>query len=126
MYIVKEYSIGEKIGYFQLDHAMNNDTAVAAMDFILKNEFREKVNTIKPAERRLRCFEHTLNLATRHLLFREDAEALDVDDNSGEKAKEEFLKEFEKWRKTGAIGKLHNFEVFVKRSPQRQHTFRSI
>jgi len=124
--VVKEYGIGEKIGYFQLDNATNNDTAVAAMDSVLKNEFGEKVNMIKPAERRLRCFGHILNLAARHLLFGEDAEALDVDDDSGEKAEEEFSNEFSKWRKTGAIGKLRNFEVFVKRSPQRQHTFRSI
>ena len=69
--LVKEYSIGEKIGYFQLDNATNNDTAVAAMDSILENEFGENVSTIKLAERRLCCFGHILNLAARHLLFSE-------------------------------------------------------
>jgi hypothetical protein len=60
------------------------------------------------------------------LLFREDAEALDVNDNADKKTEDEFVKDFENWRKKGAIGKLRNFEVWLKQSPQRQHTFRSI
>src|SRR5579859_3532393 len=48
--VVKEYGISEKIGYFLLDNAMNNNTVVTAMDSLLADEFREKVNTIKPAE----------------------------------------------------------------------------
>ena len=60
---------------------------------------------------------HILTLAARHLLFGEDAEALDVNDNSGEKVEEEFSKEFEKWRKTGAIGKSRNFEVLSNNLP---------
>ena len=34
--------------------------------------------------------------------------------------------EFQQWRKRGSVGKLRNFEVFVKRSPQRQQVFRFI
>jgi hypothetical protein len=45
----------EKLGYFVLDNASNNDTAVAALartfDFI-------------PLHRRLRCGPHTLNLVS--------------------------------------------------------------
>jgi len=40
--VVKEYGIGEKIGYFQLDNATNNDTVVAAMDSILRMNSEKK------------------------------------------------------------------------------------
>ena len=76
----------------------------------------------------MRCFGHILNLAANHLLFSEDVEALDIEDKADEKTEQEFVKDFEKWRKQSAIasGKLRNFEVFVKQSPQCQQTFWSI
>jgi len=47
----------------------------------------------------LRCFGHILNLAANHLLFSEDVEALDIEDKADEKTEQEFVKDFEKWRK---------------------------
>jgi hypothetical protein len=48
------------LGYFVLDNASNNDTAVAALG--LKYSFL-------PAHRRLRCSAHTINLVGQQVIF---------------------------------------------------------
>jgi hypothetical protein len=51
---LNNYSITrEKLGYFVLDNATNNNTAVAAIAL---------VHNFKPEHRRLQCAPHTLNL----------------------------------------------------------------
>jgi hypothetical protein len=79
---------------------------------------------ITPEERRLRCFGHCINLGAKALIFGHDIEALESESkNIGDAAEEA---EFLRWRKAGAIGKLHNLVNFIKRSSQRQDTFRKI
>ena len=56
----------EKLGYFVLDNATNNDTAVEAM----ADEFG-----FNPRHRRLRCACHVLNLGAQRVIFGKDKEA---------------------------------------------------
>jgi hypothetical protein len=57
--VVGEYRIGSRIGYFMLDNASSNDTAV---DLILKTLY-PKMTEKQRKRRRLRCLGHVVNLA---------------------------------------------------------------
>ena len=98
-----------KLGYFVLDNASNNDTAVAALarsfDFI-------------PSHRRLRCGPHTLNLVGKMIIFGRDKGA--YDNASGNLDDEEkFLQE---WRKDGPLGTLIAIINYIK-TPQQYDLF---
>jgi hypothetical protein len=55
-----------KLGYFVLDNAASNDTAVAAF---------ARMNGFDPTTRRLRCGSHTLNLVGQAIMFGKDKDA---------------------------------------------------
>jgi hypothetical protein len=66
--VIEAYQIQDKIGYFTLDNAENNDTAMeiigAELGFVGKS-------------RRGRCFGHTLNLSAKSILFGHKADAFE-------------------------------------------------
>ncbi|KJZ71327.1 hypothetical protein HIM_09263 [Hirsutella minnesotensis 3608] len=66
--VIEAYGIQDKIGYFTLDNAENNDTAMeiigAELGFIGRT-------------RRGRCFGHTLNLSAKSILFGHKADAFE-------------------------------------------------
>jgi hypothetical protein len=67
--ILESYEISEeKIGYFTLDNAQNNDTAMDTIGERFK--FHGK-------ERRGRCFGHVINLVVKAILFGKDADAFE-------------------------------------------------
>jgi hypothetical protein len=98
-----------KLGYFVLDNASNNDTAVAALahsfDFI-------------PSHRRLHCGPHTLNLVGQMIIFGRDKS---VYNNAGGNLddEEKFLQE---WRKDGPLGTLIAIINYIK-TPQQYNLF---
>ncbi|KAI0570822.1 hypothetical protein Alg130_11087, partial [Pyrenophora tritici-repentis] len=57
-----------KLGYFILDNAANNDTAIAVV---------AEIYDFLPAHRRLRCGPHTLNLIGQTLLWSNNQQAYD-------------------------------------------------
>ena len=59
--VIEDFDIASKLGFFVLDNALNNDTAMEAIGARFG---------FKPKERRLRCAGYIINLITRHLLFR--------------------------------------------------------
>jgi hypothetical protein len=62
--VIKDFGIDKtRLGYFVLDKASNNDTAMRA----IAREF-----DFDATERRLRCAGHIINLIARHLLFGQD------------------------------------------------------
>ncbi|KAF7567738.1 hypothetical protein PtrM4_143290 [Pyrenophora tritici-repentis] len=64
---LQEYSIGsDKLGYFVLDNAANNDTAVSSL---------AHAYDFNAAHRRLRCGPHTLNLIGQAIIFGSNQEA---------------------------------------------------
>ena len=97
-----------RLGYFVLDNARNNHTAVAALGI----EFN-----FDPEQRRLRCLGHIINLAVKQLIFGASANAMETEDDADLdfSAASDDLK---KWRKKGPIGRLHNFVGAFIISPQ--------
>jgi hypothetical protein len=59
----------DTLGYFVLNNASNNNTAIAAV----AREF----SNFEAIERRLRCSPHTINLIRQALLFSKDKDAYD-------------------------------------------------
>lgn len=97
------------IGYFTLDNATNNDTAVATLgtiySFCVKN-------------RRLRCAPHSLNLVGQTVIFGSDKDAFD-NDASQRDLEEKYLRE---WREKGPIGVLVDLVHSVS-TPQQHDLF---
>jgi hypothetical protein len=119
--VIQEYDLVDKIGYFVLDNAANNDEAV---DIILY----DLCDNWTPAERlsrRLRCLGHVLNLAAKAFLYGKDHEAFQLDHNAARDTTD-LARELLLWRRRGPVGKLHNIIMFIRRSPQRIYAFRSI
>ena len=123
--VVDEYNIGAKVGYFMMDNASNNDTAMQELQSLLISRYGEGSVTITSDERRLRCFGHILNLAAKTLLFSADERAFKADINNYPDEKEEEA-ELNKWRKLGPVGTAHNFVMFIYGSSQRRKEFRKI
>jgi hypothetical protein len=102
--VIKSYQIQDKIGYFTLDNAKNNDTAME----IIGGELG-----FVGARRRGRCFGHILNLSAKASLFGHDADAFERRISGAEPlSKGEHLI----WRKKGPAGKLHDLVVAIHRS----------
>jgi hypothetical protein len=68
--IITEFNISDKLGYFILDNALNNDTCIQA----LGEEFG-----FNWKQRRLRCAGHILNLVARSILYGKNPNALEVE-----------------------------------------------
>ena len=111
--ILGEFGLQERIGFFVLDNARNNDTAMEA----LADEFGFEMK-----QRRLRCAGHIITLVARQILFGEDADAFEIEASV---AKDE-LSDFLTWRKMGPIGKLHNVVRYIRESDQRKKRFERI
>jgi len=89
-----------QLGYFTVDNASNNDTALAELAAL------KGLEDVDAPKIRIRCFGHIINLVTRALLYpREEhlPEDIDVDD-------------FDGWKKFGPVGRLHNLVVWIHRS----------
>lgn len=113
--ILESYEIpDEKIGYFTLDNAPNNDTAMDAIG--------ERF-TFCSRGRRGRCFGHVINLVVKAILFGKDADAFESCSRQGDVS---ATTEHELWRKKGPVGKLHNLVVAIHRSDVLTALLRSI
>lgn len=112
--VIESYQIQHKIGYFTLDNAKNNDTAMeiigAELGFV-------------GSRRRWRCFGHILNISAKAILFGHDADAFERRVSGGEPLTEA---EHLIWRKKGPAGKLHNLVVAIHRSDLLTGMLRSI
>ena len=96
--VIKDFGIGDQLGYFMLDNASNNNTAIKA----IAEAFR-----FDPIERRLRCSGHIINLIARHLLFRFDPDLFEAE----EALPKDLKAQLKKWRKQGPISKAHNLLI---------------
>ncbi|OBS16090.1 hypothetical protein FPOA_27760 [Fusarium poae] len=112
--ILTAYQITEKIGYFTLDNAENNDTAMGAIG-------RELGFT--GASRRGRCFGHTVNLSAKALLFGKNASAFE-EQLSGASVLPEA--DWESWRSKGPVRKLHNLVYDIFRSNRLMYLLRDL
>ena len=112
--LIDEYGLAQKVGYFTLDNADNNDTAMRAIG--------NTYNFDGPS-RRGRCFGHILNLSAKALLFGKDSEAFE-EQLSGAEALSQA--EWDLWRRRGPVGKLHNIVVDIHRSDRLTNLLRDI
>jgi hypothetical protein len=95
--VIYDYEIHEKVGYFTVDNATNNDAALKIIGEQLGFRWEE---------RRVRCFGHIINLVVKAMLFGSDADSFEQEVSTGLLTSQ---REHEKWRQKGPIGKLHNF-----------------
>ncbi|OWT42252.1 restless-like transposase [Pochonia chlamydosporia 170] len=114
LYTIEAFGIEENIGYFTLDNAENNDTALEAIG---------KKLGFNGARRRGRCFGHIVNLSAKALLFGKDTDAFE-EQLSGAEALSEA--EYELWRQKGPVGKLHNFVVDINRSDRLTYLLKEL
>ncbi|KAM0742766.1 hypothetical protein ACQRIT_002943 [Beauveria bassiana] len=112
--VIDQYAIRDKVGYFTLDNAENNDTA---MDEIGKDlGFDGRM-------RRGRCFGHILNLSAKALLFGKNLGAFETE-LTGEALLAEA--EYELWQKRGPVGKIHNIVAEIHRSDRLTYMLRGL
>ncbi|KAG9387065.1 Dimer-Tnp-hAT domain containing protein [Pyrenophora tritici-repentis] len=96
---LQEYSIGsDKLGYFVLDNAANNDTAVSSL---------AHAYDFNAAHRRLRCGPHTLNLIGQAIIFGSNQEAYNNNNDEQLQTEEVYMQE---WRQEGPLGVLIDLE----------------
>ncbi|KAG4275822.1 hypothetical protein FPRO04_14338 [Fusarium proliferatum] len=120
--LLREYNVSrDQIGYFMLDNASSNDTAVK---FILK-ELCPWMTPKQRRHRRLRCLGHIINLCCQAFLMGRDCERylakLEKHYQRGDYAKVEEL-----WKRFGCLGRLHNLVRYIRLTPQRREEFAAI
>ena len=116
--VATRYKLVDKIGYFTLDNATNNDSALR----FIKNYLGEIGILFDPVSRRLRCFGHVLNLVVKAFLWGEDAETFEAEIITRQDLDREVEK-LQAWRRKGPLGKLHNIITWICRTPQRWDRF---
>lgn len=100
------------VGYFVLDNATNNNTAV--------NALASKYN-FSSSDRRLRCSPHSLNLVGQTVIYGVDKDAFD-NKVSQAKTEEQLLRE---WRRQGPLGLLVDVLHSI-RTPQQYNIFNAL
>lgn len=116
--MVQPYSITEKIGYFTLDNASNNDTALQH----IARQLPQQDISLDSVHCRLRCFGHVINLVVKTFLWGSDAEVFEAQIGTYQDLQRE-TEELEAWPRRGPLGKLHNIINWISRSPQRRERF---
>ena len=99
--IIKKFGLQDRIGYFTLDNAPNCDTAVK----YLADTFH-----FNHLHRRVRCTPHTINLVAKEIMYGTDLSAFEEEEEADTDKLVELL---EKWRRKGALGKLHNVIMWI-------------
>jgi hypothetical protein len=100
------------IGYFLLDNASNNNTAVAALAPLFG---------FTPSQRRLRCGPHILNLVGQMIIFGSDQAAYSNLASVAESVEKE-QKLLQDWRCDGPLGILIAIINYIK-TPQQYDLF---
>ena len=110
---LQQYQIDRsKVGYFILDNAYANDTAIAKLATIY--QFTDH-------HRRLRCAPHTINLVGQTIMFGVDTHSFD---NSIEEYQSE-IQYLQDWRRSGPLGVLFDIINYIK-TPQQYDLFASL
>ena len=73
--VVETYHLQEKIGYFTLNNAKNNDPAMRCIQTYLQNSGIP----FYLVTRRLHCLGHVINLVVKPFLWGEDPEAFEIE-----------------------------------------------
>lgn len=110
--VIDRYELGSKLGYFMLDNADSNDTCLETL---------ARWYPMDVSQRRLRCIGHIINLVVRAVIFGTNVSKFEAELRG---VSEEFS--FEIWAKKGAIGRLHNLILYIRRTDQRRQVLRRL
>jgi len=92
-FVLQEFRLSKKVGYFTLDNASNNDTA---LQFLYKH-LQEQGISFDPLEYRLLCIGYMINLAVKAFLYDNEIESI-----CGRN--KEDVKDLLQWRTRGPYG----------------------
>jgi hypothetical protein len=106
---LKTFNISSNLGYFVLDNAYANDTAITKLG---------KLYDFKPCHRCLRCGPHTLNIVSQMLIFGYNACAYN-NDTDEHKIETAYLRNC---RQNGPLGVLIDILNYIK-TPQQHDLF---
>ena len=98
--IIMEFGLENRIGYFVLDNAANNDRALEA----LGSSFG-----FDPRQRRIRCAAHIVNLVAMQIMYGKDLQAFESENADVRHMREDL----QLWRQKGAFGKLRNIIMWI-------------
>jgi hypothetical protein len=130
--VIKEYELGEKVGYFTMDNHDVNDTML--------DEIANEIEGLDPVARRLRCSGHIMNLIVQAFLFRSKAKTIQEDEQeaidetyerlcmpSGEEQRIRMTKAqaMEEWREFRVLRKLHNLCIYSRSSTSIYNDFKA-
>src|SRR5437667_8176387 len=118
---MKEYDFHSRFDYVVGDNASNNNTSIEWLDQLMQDDGYEG---FEPEKRRLCCFAHEMQIATKGLLFGPNVKELEqypATADVTEEEKREYVKK--KWRAFGAVGKLHNVVKYIRGSLQRREGY---
>jgi hypothetical protein len=108
--VLSAFSINpSQIGYFTLDNAESNTTAMVAIGTALRFNGRS---------RRGRFISYIINLAAKALLFGNNPDAFELDGKSPLN-----LTDYQLWLARGAISKLHNLVIDVSNMHKLHYGF---
>jgi hypothetical protein len=124
--IIEDYNIIDRLGVFMADNEVANNVAVARVLMALFPGITDK--QIKA--RRARCLAHIINLAAQAFLFGSDTSAFESQATDGDEEEnfdtDTMRMKQEAWRKTGALGKLHNVVSYIFSSSGRRDAWRNV
>ncbi len=118
--VLEDFNIYNRVGYFVMDNATNNDTM---MDVIADTLNAEGGIYYDPRQRRLRCNGHIINLAVQAFLFGKNVNDYELPEGVAASASDQQIKQ---WRKLGPLGKLHNSNFHIMASAQRIQRFKKL
>ncbi|KAF6781225.1 transposase-like protein, partial [Colletotrichum sojae] len=101
--VVRGWDISTRLGVLVSDNASSNDLSGQAFFTHINPRLTEK----DIIHRRIRCYDHILNLVGRAFLYGEDSESFEQESQVYE-AHGDITNELRLWRKQGPVGKLHN------------------
>ena len=104
--VIKCYNIGDKLGYFMIDNAGDNNDLME----LLANDFE----MINPDRDYLHCASHIINLVVKAILFGNSISKLQCQLASASDAQQ-----FDIWSTKSTIGKLHNICIYLNRNNAR-------
>jgi hypothetical protein len=113
--MIKEYDISNKLGYFVMDNAGNNDTALVSLN---RRIIEDGGNGFDPDMCRIRCFAHTINLVVKELMFgKRKAKKQKSELSEDQSLQQQNEDEQAQWRALGALGKAHNICKEIRINP---------
>ena len=122
--VISDYGIQQHLGYFCLDNASNNQTALR---YIAEQHRSHATNGIelKGSQRYVRCYGHILNLVVKVFLYGKKSAYL-ASNTDERRTIEKENRDLDRWRKVGPLGKLRNIIVWIRSSPQRREAFHKV